>query len=74
MPIKLGVVMDPIGSINVAKDSTLAMLREAAKRRYELVYLEPGDLYLAGETAMADRIHRIHFTGAGICRIYGDRI
>ena len=51
-PIKLAVVMDPIGSIKVAKDSTLAMLREASKRGYELHYMEVGDLYLDGDVAM----------------------
>ena len=44
--IKLGVVMDPIGSINVKKDSTLAMLMEAQSRGWELHYMEMHDLYL----------------------------
>ena len=47
MPIKLGVIMDPIGSINYKKDSTLAMLLAAQKRGWELYYLEQADLYLA---------------------------
>ena len=46
MTIKLGVVMDPIGAINVHKDSTLAMLLAASKRNWELYYMEQGDLYL----------------------------
>ncbi len=50
-PIKLGVVMDPIGSIQFKKDSTLAMLLEAQRRGYQLHYFEPGDLYLAGDEA-----------------------
>jgi len=49
--IKLGVVMDPIGSIHFKKDSTLAMLLEAQQRGYALHYFEPGDLYLAGDEA-----------------------
>lgn len=44
--IKLGVVMDPIGSISVKKDSTLAMLVEAQARGWELHYMEMNDLYL----------------------------
>ncbi len=43
---RLGVVMDPIGSIKPAKDSTLAMLLAAAARGWALEYLEPGDLYV----------------------------
>ena len=44
--MKLGVVMDPLGSIHLKKDSTLALLREAQTRGWELYYLEQGDLYL----------------------------
>jgi glutathione synthase len=47
MSIKLGVIMDPIGSINYKKDSTLAMLLAAQKRGWTLSYMEQADLYLA---------------------------
>jgi glutathione synthase len=40
------VVMDPIGAITYAKDSTLAMLLAAQERGFELVYLEQRDLLL----------------------------
>jgi glutathione synthase len=46
MTIKLGVVMDPIESIHVHKDSTLAMLLSAQTRGWELYYMEQGDLFL----------------------------
>lgn len=46
MTIQLGVVMDPISSINYAKDSTLAMLWEAEARGWELYYFEQKDLLL----------------------------
>ncbi|PWI32127.1 glutathione synthase [Vibrio albus] len=52
--IKLGVVMDPISSIKIKKDSTFAMMLEAQKRGYELHYIEMGDLHLDQGTAMAD--------------------
>jgi glutathione synthase len=44
--VKLGVVMDPIGSINIKKDSTFAMLLEAQARGWQLHYMEMADLYL----------------------------
>jgi glutathione synthase len=44
--IKLGVVMDSIGSINIKKDSTFAMLLEAQARGWVLYYMEMADLYL----------------------------
>lgn len=53
MPLRLGVVMDPIESIKPAKDSTLAMLLEAKRRGWALFYLEPQDLYLQQGRCMA---------------------
>jgi glutathione synthase len=41
---RLGVVMDPIGSIKPVKDSTLAMLLEAQRRGWEIHYMEQADL------------------------------
>jgi glutathione synthase len=42
----LAVVMDPIGSIDPHKDSTLALLREAQKRGWGIRYGELGDIWL----------------------------
>ena len=47
MSIRLGVIMDPIGSINYKKDSTLAMLLAAQKKGWTLFYMEQADIYLA---------------------------
>ncbi|KAF3366898.1 hypothetical protein BXA48_17310, partial [Enterococcus faecium] len=44
--IKLGIVMDPIATINIKKDTSFAMLLEAQRRGYELHYMEMNDLYL----------------------------
>lgn len=46
MNTKLGIVMDPIGSIKAYKDSSLAMLLAAQKRGWDLYYMEQGDLFL----------------------------
>jgi len=54
-PISLGVIMDPIGSIKPAKDSTLAMLLAAQHRGWSLAYMEQADLYLTGGEARARR-------------------
>ncbi|MCB1705806.1 MAG: glutathione synthase [Halioglobus sp.] len=53
MTIKLGVVMDPIASINYKKDTTLAMLWAAQERGWQLFYMEQGDLYLEHGVARA---------------------
>lgn len=47
------VVMDPIGSIKIAKDSTFAMLLEAQQRHYRLFYVTPGGLGMRGGIATA---------------------
>ena len=52
MTIRLGIVMDPIGDINVHKDSSLAMLLAAQKRGWQLLYMEQGDLYQEDSIAM----------------------
>lgn len=53
MAIKLGVVMDPIGSIHFKKDSTLAMLLAAGARGWELWYMEQTDLFLQDSHCLA---------------------
>jgi glutathione synthase len=53
MPIELGVVMDPIGSINIKKDSTFAMLLAAQRRGWTLWYMEVSDLTLRDGRAHA---------------------
>ena len=45
MTVVLGVVMDPIASINVKKDTTLAMLLAAQKPGWELEYMEQRSLF-----------------------------
>ena len=50
---KLGIVMDPISAIDPKKDSSLAMLMEAAKRDYEIYYMEQKDLKLIDGCATA---------------------
>jgi glutathione synthase len=53
MPIKLGMVMDFIGHINIKKDTSFAMLLEAQSRGWELYYMELNDLYLRNGRAYA---------------------
>ncbi len=53
MAIKLGMVMDPIGQINIKKDTSFAMLLEAQIRGWELHYMELGDLFLSNGVAYA---------------------
>ncbi len=58
MSIKLGVIMDPIGSINIKKDSTFAMLLSAQARKYELFYMELRDLAMLDGQSQA-RMRRV---------------
>jgi len=46
MSIQLGVVMDPIESITIKKDTTFAMLLASQARGWTLNYFEQRDLYL----------------------------
>ena len=49
----LGIVMDPIGSISIKKDSTFAMMLAAQRRGWRLWYMELGDLSLTPEYCLA---------------------
>ena len=51
--IKLGIVMDPISSINIKKDSSFAMMLEAQRRGWEIHYMEMNDLSLEQGKAIA---------------------
>jgi glutathione synthase len=58
--LKIGIVMDPIGSITPYKDSSLAMLLEAERRNAQIHYFEQRDLKLDSGTAIGrSRILRV---------------
>ncbi len=44
MPLDVAIVMDPIQTIKIAKDSSFAMLLEAQRRGHRLHYVVPGGL------------------------------
>lgn len=46
MTINLGILMDPIGDINIKKDSSFAMLLAAQKKGWNIFYFEMSDLFL----------------------------
>jgi glutathione synthase len=56
-PLKIGIVMDPIGSITPKKDSSLAMLLEAERRKAEIYYFEQKDLRLLSGEALGHARH-----------------
>lgn len=50
--MKLGVVMDPIESINIKKDSTFEMIWQAQQLGWQIEYLEMGDLSIDNGVAL----------------------
>ncbi|QEE23941.1 glutathione synthase [Rhodanobacter glycinis] len=46
MALSIAMLMDPIGAIKLAKDTSFAMLLEARRRGHALFYMEQGDLAL----------------------------
>ena len=57
--LRIGVVMDPIEKINIDKDTTFVLLREAQNRGHEVYYMELDDLFIRGGTPYG-RSRRIH--------------
>jgi glutathione synthase len=53
MKLNVAVQMDPIARINIAGDSTFALLLEAQKRGHALSYYTPDKLSLRGEEVVA---------------------
>ena len=53
MPLKVACQMDPIDRIDIAGDSTFAILLEAQERGHELFYYTPENLALHGERLLA---------------------
>lgn len=53
MTLKIGIVMDPIDSINYKKDSSIAMLWAAQDKGWDLWYMEQQHLYIDNGVAMA---------------------
>lgn len=53
MTIEIAVLMDPVGSIDIKKDSTFAMMLAARRRGWRVLYMETGDLFLRGGRTLA---------------------
>jgi len=53
MQREIGVVMDPIGSIKIAKDSAFAMMLAADRRQWRIQYMELSDLFMRDDRAWA---------------------
>ncbi|MGL9734063.1 MAG: glutathione synthase [Symbiopectobacterium sp.] len=71
---RLGIVMDPIDSINIKKDTSFAMLLEAQRRGYELHYMEMNDLYLhAGEARAITRRLSVQYDYDGWYDFHGEQ-
>lgn len=52
MPLDIGMLMDPIGGINIKKDSSFAMLLECQRRGHRLHLMTDRDLWSVGDRAM----------------------
>jgi len=53
MALRIGVLMDPITTINTKKDTTLGLLRAASAAGHQLTYLEQADLTVRNGETMA---------------------
>ena len=51
--LQLGIVMDPIESITIKKDSTFAMMLEAQRRGWQLFYMQQNDLFVENGVVFA---------------------
>lgn len=54
MTTKIGIIMDPISSVNYKKDSSLAMLWAAQDKGWSIFYMEQKDLFIENGVAKAN--------------------
>ncbi|HET9471398.1 MAG TPA: glutathione synthase, partial [Usitatibacter sp.] len=60
--MRLAFVVDPLDRLKAYKDSSIAMMREAAKRGHEVNALEAGDMFVRDGAVTAD-VRRIDVRG-----------
>jgi glutathione synthase len=53
MNVSIGIIMDPIEGIKIAKDSSFAMMLAARRRGWTIHYMQQHDLYSDGNTCRA---------------------
>jgi len=51
--MRIAFVVDPLDALKAYKDSSIAMMREAARRGHEVHALEAGSMYVSGGSVMA---------------------
>jgi glutathione synthase len=62
MTTRIAFVMDPLASLSLKKDSTLAMIRAAQGRDWEIFFIGQGDL-LSRDGAVSALMHPLRLTG-----------
>lgn len=60
--MKIAFIVDPLDDFRIYKDSTYAMMREAAARKHELYVLQQEDLAWHNGT-VSGHVQRLHLTG-----------
>ena len=60
--MKIAFLADPLSGFKIYKDSTFAMMREAARRGHEIYAFEQRDMALEQGVVSAE-VRRIHLTG-----------
>lgn len=61
--MKLVLILDPLDGLNIKKDTSIAIMREAAKRGHQLFVAEQGDLLLRDDSARLNATEFIFANG-----------
>src|SRR4051812_3489192 len=59
----IAFIADPLASFKIYKDTTFAMMREAARRGHTLWFMEQGDIARLPSGMVEARCTRLHLTG-----------
>ena len=72
--MKLLFVTDPLEGFNIAKDTSFAMMREAARRGHELLVCRAQDLMWQRGGRVTAYVREIHLSPAALASNAGDRV
>ena len=72
--MKFLFIADPLERFNTAKDTSFAMMREAARRGHQLLVCQARDLCWQRGTEVAAKVRSIHLSTAAVSSTAGERV
>ncbi|OGW85905.1 MAG: glutathione synthase [Omnitrophica bacterium RIFCSPHIGHO2_02_FULL_46_11] len=66
--LKIAFIMDPMEKLSLEWDNSMAIMLEAQRRGHQILYIEPGDLFVRNDRVFAD-VRQVHVSRTSGFRI-----